>query len=72
MNTLLTLHLVNIQPIFLFILFLAVYLVAVSWMLVIKSSRYKELQEDYDDAKYEFQRTLAEMMMGHTQSAVIA
>jgi len=58
MNTLLTLHLVNIQPVFLFFIFLAVCLVAVSWMLVIKSSRYKELQEDYEESKKGFQESL--------------
>jgi len=58
MNTLLTLHLVNIQPVFLFFIFLAVCLVAVSWMLVIKSSRYKELQEGYEESKKGFQESL--------------
>ena len=61
MNTLLTLHLVNIQPVFLFFIFLAVCLVAVSWMLVIKSSRYKELQEDLKSVKAAFMIDIANL-----------
>lgn len=63
MNTILTLHLVNIQPVFIFFIFLAGCLVAVSWMLVIKSSRYKELQEDYYNAKYGFQKDIADLRL---------
>jgi hypothetical protein len=60
MNTLLTLHLVNIQPVFIFFIFLAGCLVAVSWMLVIKSSRYTDLLKSLVDEKTKAELTAKE------------
>lgn len=65
MNTLLTLHLVNIQPILLFILFLAGCLAAVAWMLILKKSHYSDLKEEYEMVRDELRQEIADEKAKH-------
>ena len=65
MNTILTLHLVDIQPIFLFILFLAGCLAAVAWMLILKKSHYSDLKEEYEMVRDELRQEIADEKAKH-------